>query len=46
MDQFTLAMDVGVDPNNYRPVTFEEVRAHMATKKFVPIARRKSQRQT
>ena len=45
VDEFTLAMDVGVDPNNYRPVSFEEVRAHMATKKFVPITT-PSQRQT
>ena len=47
VDEATLAMDVGVDPNNYRPLSFEEVRAHMAAKKFLPIARRsKPQRQT
>lgn len=31
---YSLSMDVGVDANNYKPFTFEDVKAHMATKTF------------
>lgn len=36
-DPNALSMDVGVDPNNYAPVHFDEVAAHMATKNFKPV---------
>lgn len=36
-DPHLLSMDVGVDPNNYRPLSFQEVAAHMTTKKFIPV---------
>lgn len=32
-----LSMDVGVDSNNYTPISFEQVKQRMATKTFVPI---------
>jgi calcineurin-like phosphoesterase family protein len=30
-------MDVGVDPNNFAPVSFEQVKNHMALKKCRPV---------
>lgn len=36
-DPNSLSMDVGVDANNFTPVSFDEVKAVMATKTFKPI---------
>jgi calcineurin-like phosphoesterase family protein len=36
-DPYSLSMDVGVDPNGYRPVSFDEVRIFMSTKQYRPI---------
>jgi len=36
-DPYAHQMDVGVDSNNYTPVSFDEIKAHMATKKFRPV---------
>lgn len=36
-DPKLLSMDVGVDPNNYYPINFDQVVAHMKTKTFEPI---------
>jgi calcineurin-like phosphoesterase family protein len=33
MPQYGLTMDVGVDPNHYFPVSFQQVKAHMSTRK-------------
>lgn len=36
-DPNLLSMDVGVDPCKYFPISYEEVKAHMATKTFKPL---------
>lgn len=36
-DKYTLSLDVGVDAWNYRPVSYEEVKARMANKSWKPI---------
>lgn len=36
-DPNLLSMDVGVDPCHYKPISFDEVRAHMDKKTFKPI---------
>lgn len=36
-DPNLLSMDVGVDPCKYFPISYEQVKAHMATKTFKPI---------
>jgi calcineurin-like phosphoesterase family protein len=36
-DPGSLSFDVGVDPNGYAPVSFEEVRDRMSRKEFVPV---------
>lgn len=36
-DPHALQLDVGVDCWNYRPVSYDEIKAKMATKVFVPI---------
>lgn len=36
-DPHSKSFDVGVDPNNYFPLSYEEVKAKMATKVFKPI---------
>ena len=36
-DPGALSMDVGVDPNGLRPVSFEEIGERMAGKVFVPV---------
>jgi calcineurin-like phosphoesterase family protein len=33
----SLSMDVGVDPNNYTPITYEQIKAHMKKKSWKPI---------
>jgi calcineurin-like phosphoesterase family protein len=35
-DNSSLRMDVGVDPNSYRPVSLDEVQAYMALRTVVP----------
>jgi|SRR5580704_5244184 calcineurin-like phosphoesterase family protein len=40
-----LSMDVGVDPNGYFPVSFEQVKAHMAQKTWKPIDHHKNYRE-
>lgn len=36
-DPNSLSMDMGVDPNDYRPLSMDDVAAHMATKTWVPV---------
>lgn len=36
-DPNALSMDVGVDANDYRPISYEEVKAHMARKNWKPV---------
>jgi calcineurin-like phosphoesterase family protein len=36
-DSHALSLDVGVDIHNYRPISFDEVKALMSKKTFVPI---------
>lgn len=36
-DPYACSMDVGVDPNGYHPVSFDEVRTFMSHKDFRPI---------
>jgi|PlaIllAssembly_1097288.scaffolds.fasta_scaffold52347_2 calcineurin-like phosphoesterase family protein len=36
-DPHALAFDVGVDAQNYAPISYAEVKARMATKQFVPV---------
>jgi calcineurin-like phosphoesterase family protein len=35
-DRTKRRMDVGVDPNNYRPLSFDEIKAYMDTVRWVP----------
>lgn len=39
----SLSMDVGVDPNNYFPISFEQVSDRMSKKSFIPIDHHGSQ---
>ena len=41
VDDKTLAMDVGVDPNGFKPLSFNDVKAHMKTKTFIKPAYKK-----
>ena len=41
VDDKMLQMGIGVDPNGFKPLSFEQIREHMATKKFAPINHRK-----
>lgn len=41
-DSSLLRLDVGVDPNNFRPLSFNDIAEIMATKTFVPISDRRA----
>lgn len=42
-DPNLLAMDVGVDANDFKPLSLSQIQAHMQTRNFVPINRRERQ---